>query len=156
MSRIVDIADAIETKLNAATFTYSASTIVIQRSWLPYINRATIGDGVNASDKTARISVVPNQEVVQEKTTRSSATHEFQVDLFVQRAIDWTDNAMVDETVDLAEEVFSEIASEANIDVGSITAKQLFTNFEPVVVAEHLLDDRLYTARVLTRWWMIF
>lgn len=155
MSKIVDIADSIVTALNAATFVYSDSPINIEKRWLPYMERQEVGDGPAASDRIAQVVVVPNNQVVVERLTRTSSKHEIQVDVFVQRASDWSISTDVDATVNFAEEVFVVADAIALLTTEGINANQLFSNYEPFIAGDHLLEYKIFTSRITTRWSLV-
>ena len=137
MSKLVDIAESLRTSLAGAGIMFDSQAVTVERKWLPYLRRESIGD-------QPRIVVVPNNHT-REAATRGKGRSIVEVDVFVQADVDWEDNADADAVSDLAEDVADEIQGLSSIVTEGVNASLLEPTFDPAVVGEHLAELRIFT-----------
>jgi hypothetical protein len=122
---------------------YSIDPVTTERRYMPYFVRRDLGN-------TTHIVVVGNSST-QARDSRSEFEHVITVDVFIQSATDWNDLEAVDCLTDLSEEVFEAVVGRA-VEVDGIAFIQSATTFEPQIVGEHLIEERIFTSRITTTW----
>lgn len=144
-SHLVELADAIKTHVTGGA-PYVIDPIVVERRWLPYLERTSIGT-------TTKLVVVPNAST-QRQLTRSQTGYSLVVDVFVQKAVNW-ESTEPDATCELAEQVTARLLLLKDVIVtGQQMIGRVGVTFEPLVVGEHMIEYRLWTSRITTTWFM--
>jgi hypothetical protein len=135
MSAITDIAEAVKDELNAGSF---GQTFTAERHYKPSFDLPDM--------KTLHVSVVPKGLAMQ-ATTRSSAQHDVQIDIAVQKKFTAGDNAELDPLMELVEEI-ADFFKQRRLDAYP-QAVWVKTENAPIYAAEHMDELRQFTS-VLT------
>lgn len=141
-SYLVTVAEGIKTHL-AAGGPY-VITPDFERLWVPYFERLDIGTDT-------KVVVVPNG-ATQQQLTREKRRNDIIIDVYVQKAVDWQVVAEGDLVSELAEQINERVQTLASVAFGSEQVGRVGVTFEPFVVTEHLLEFRVFTSRITSRW----
>ncbi len=140
---IADLADAIVTELNAATFSQEFAAI---RKWLAKWTLPQLA--------TLRVSVVPGPATY-ETASRGQDDERHEMDIAVQKKIDPDTNSEVDALVKFMEEIIAHFRAK-RLTAGSTNAicviRSLIPGAEAAVAREHLEDKRTFTGVIRTTW----
>lgn len=134
MPTITDIADAVVSELNSASFSHEFQA---ERQYLPIYDLADVKD--------LRVTVVPRGMNI-EPVTRSDAQHDVEIDVAVQQKLAKTDAATIDPLMALVEEIADRFRF---LRFDAPPAAWIETRNEPVYAQEHLDRFRVFTS-VLT------
>jgi hypothetical protein len=135
MAFIADIAEAVVTEINAASF---SQPVTAKREYLPHFDLEDMQE--------LKVTVVP-KSVLTLPGGRAHNQHDYAIDVAVQKKLDKADNPEIDALVTLVDEIgdhfrLKRLASYPN-------AMWLKTENEPVYSLEHLQEMRQFTS-VLT------
>lgn len=134
MSLPADVAAAVVTELNAATFSQAFEAA---RNYVPSFDRAEL--------KTLHVTVVPKKIEIT-SLTRSSNQYDVGIDVAVQKKLNTDDNAEIDPLMQLVEEIGEFFRLRR---LASIAATWIKTENAPIYALEHLDQKRVFTS-VLT------
>ncbi|MBT4867183.1 MAG: hypothetical protein HON53_18925 [Planctomycetaceae bacterium] len=132
MAVIADIADAVVAELNSGSFN---QTVAAQRQYLPTFDLAEM--------QNLQVTVVPKSVAIL-PGGRSHNQHDYAIDVAVQRKLQTTDNAEIDDLLTLVDEIADHFRFKR---LGSFPdAQWLKTENEPVYAQEHLQELRQLTS----------
>ena len=134
MAVINSIADAVVTKLNAATFTQSFTAV---RKYAP-IYRLKDMD-------TLHVTVVPSSEDIS-PVNRADTEHEYTIDVGIQKRFSSDANTTIDPLMDLVQEVSDEFTG-AGL-AGYTSAHWVRTTVDPIFAPDHMSKVRQFTSVV--------
>lgn len=134
MSRLVQIADAVAASLNGGNF---SQPFEAKRLHQPSFDLAELDE--------LRVSVVPKSQGIS-AASRAGSSYDCAVDVGVQKRVDPADLPQVDALLDLVEEMIEHLNGQPLEDVPG--AAFLSIKWEPVLVAEHLDQLRVFTSVV--------
>ncbi len=135
MAAITDIADAVVTELNAATF---SQPVAAERTYLPVFELPEMKD--------LHVTVVP-RDVAIAPSARSHNQHDYAIDVAVQKKLTDADNAEIDPLVSLVDEIADHFRFKRLPAYSE--AMWVKTEYKPVYAQEHLEQLRQFTS-VLT------
>lgn len=132
MSLLVEIADAVAAALNGGNF---SQPFEARRLHQPSFELKDLDE--------LRVSVVPKSQEIA-PISRASSAFDCAVDVGVQKKVDPADLPQVDALLDLVEEIVKHL-NQRRLD-GLPDAGFVSIKWEPVVVAEHLDQLRVFTS----------
>ena len=141
MAKITDIAEAVKDELNGGTFSQSFTA---ERHYQPVFELKDM--------KTLHVTVVP-KDVELQLATRNTSQHDCRVDVAIQKKLQTSDLAEIDELMDLVEEVVSFLARRKLASFPN--ALWIKTANEPIYAAEHLEQFRQFTSIVTLTYRLI-
>lgn len=130
MSTVLAIADAVAASLNAGSFDPPLAAV---RRYLPTFELADLAE--------LKVSVVPRSLAIA-NATRATGYFDCAIDIGVQKKLD--DDAEIDALVDLVERIADHLRQK-RLAAAPEAAFMSITN-EPVVAAEHLDTQRVFTS----------
>lgn len=135
MAIVTDIADAVVTELNAADF---GQSIDAERHYVPDFELPEM--------KSLHVSVVPKAATTN-VASRGLNQRDYQVDVAVQRKLETSDNAELDELLGLTESIGDHFGNKRLKSYP--TAMWVRTEHKPIYSVEHIEQFRQFTS-VLT------
>lgn len=141
MSLIVDVADAIVSKLNTMAFSLPLTAV---RAYRPVFTLEDLA--------TLRVTVVPKSLLIK-PGTRSACYYECAVDIAVQRKIDpaATEAATIDPLMDLTQEI-ADCLRLAKLDALPELSWIALAN-DPIWAPEHLDQQGVFTSLLTVTYW---
>ena len=131
MSVVTQIAEAVVTELNGATF---GQPIQAERQYLPLFELEQLKD--------LRVTVVPKSQAI-EATSRSTNQHDIDIDIAVQKKLPQTTPAEIDPLMVLVQELADHFRFKRLTSPDAVWIK---TQNEPVYAPEHLDRFRVFTS----------
>ena len=141
MATIVDIAEAVKNELNNGEF---SQAFTAERHYQPVFELKDM--------KTLHVTVVPKETELQ-LATRNTSQHDCRVDVAIQKKLQTTDLAEIDQLMGLVEEIVSFLSRRKLSAVP--TALWIRTANEPIYAAEHLEQFRQFTSIVTLTYRMV-
>ena len=134
MAKITDIAEAVKDELNGGTF---SQAFTAERHYQPVFELKDM--------KTLHVTVVP-KDVEMQLATRQTCRHDCGVDVAIQKKLQTSDLAEIDELMGLVDEVISFLAKRKLTSVPN--ALWIKTANEPIYAGEHMEQFRQFTSIV--------
>lgn len=134
MAKIISVAEAVKDELNGGEFSQAFTS---QRHYQPVFDLKDMKD--------LHVSVVP-KDIEMQLATRSSSQHDCRIDVAIQKKLQTTDLAEIDELMGLVEEVVSFLARRKLASIPN--ALWIKTANEPIYAAEHMEQFRQFTSIV--------
>jgi len=131
MAVILDIADAVVTELNAASFSLELTAVRLYRPERKLSEMATL-----------RVSVVPKAVEIS-GATRNGHQHDYQLDIGVQKRFSEAESAEIDGLMDLVEEIADHCR---NLRLASPDAACVAIENDPVYLPDHMAELRQFTS----------
>ena len=141
MATAVNIAEAVKEELNNGEF---SQTFTAERHYQPVFELKDM--------KTLHVTVVP-KDVELQLATRNTSQHDCRVDVAIQKKLETTDLAEIDELMGLVEEIITFLSRRKLASVPG--ALWIRTVNEPIYAAEHLEQFRQFTSIVTLTYRMI-
>ncbi|MEP0848610.1 MAG: hypothetical protein HRF50_17530 [Phycisphaerae bacterium] len=138
MSTLINIADAVVTSLNAASFSQEVDA---ERRYRPTFELAELD--------ALRVSVVPKSLAIT-GATRAANYFDCAIDVGVQKKIDPDEPAELDTMMNLVEEIADHLRMKRLSDAPE--AAWLSIENEPVFAPEHLDQQRVFTSVLTVRY----
>ncbi len=132
MAKITDIAKAVKNELNSGEF---SQAFTAERHYQPVFELKDM--------KTLHVTVVP-KDVELQLATRNTSQHDCRVDVAIQKKLETTDLAEIDELMGLVEEIISFLAKRKLASAPN--ALWIKTVNEPIYAAEHMEQFRQFTS----------
>ena len=132
MATIIDIAEAVKDELNGGTF---SQTFTAERHYQPVFELKDM--------KTLHVTVVP-KDIEMQLATRNSSQHDCRIDVAVQKKLEISDLAEIDEMMGLVEEVITFLSRRKLASVPN--ALWIKTANEPIYATEHMEQFRQFTS----------
>jgi len=139
MSVVVDLAGAVADSVNAQSF---EPPIEAQRLHLPVFDLSKVGDAIQVSVVGRSVNIQP--------ASRTSQHLDVAVDIGVQRRVDPSDQAQIDELLNLVEQIEDHLRGERLSTYP--TAQWVSSQRDPVLAAEHLEQMNVFTAVLTTTY----
>ena len=141
MAKITDIAESVKDELNGSEF---SQTFTAERHYQPVFELKDM--------KTLHVTVVP-KDVELQLATRNTSQHDCRVDVAIQKKLETTDLAEIDELMGLVDEVIAFLSRRKLASVPN--ALWIRTVNEPIYAHEHLEQFRQFTSIVTLTYRMI-
>ena len=141
MAKITDIAEAVKKELNDGEF---SQAFTAERHYQPVFELKDM--------KNLHVTVVP-KDVELQLATRNTSQYDCRVDVAIQKKLETTDLAEIDELMGLVEEIITYLSRRKLSSVPN--ALWIKTANEPIYAAEHLEQFRQFTSIVTLTYRLI-